>query len=93
LAVEEVKKVVLWDVSFCFEIPRPFHRPGAGEEEAISSSSSRSLFRREVLLGPLLAADMLGLKGELGNISITTTNADLAQSLRIISYLMFNFTL
>lgn len=39
--------------------------PGAGEEDAISSSSSRILFRREELGCPRLAADMLGRSGEL----------------------------
>jgi hypothetical protein len=40
--------------------------PGAGEDDAMSSSSSLILFRRAELLGPpLLAADMLGRKGEL----------------------------
>ena len=40
--------------------------PGAGEEEATSSSSSRARFLRPRLLGPLFAADMLGRRGELG---------------------------
>jgi hypothetical protein len=47
--------------------------PGAGEDDAMSSSSSLILFRRAELLGPpLLAADMLGRKGELRRRSVFT---------------------
>lgn len=42
--------------------------PGAGDEEATSSSSSRARFLRPRLLGPLFAADMLGRRGELGRL-------------------------
>lgn len=46
------------------------HLPGAGDEDAMSSSSSLILFRRAELLGPRLAADMLGRKGELRSRSV-----------------------
>ena len=43
--------------------------PGPGEDDRISSSSSRARFRLAALLGPLLAADMLGRSGVLGGVN------------------------
>ena len=62
--------------------------PGAGEEDAISSSSSRNLLRRDVFVGPLLAADMLGRSGELEEFRSASNIQRFPRVCRAIAHLM-----
>jgi hypothetical protein len=60
-------KGALWTISVLVLL-RGTQLPGAGEDEVISSSSSRARFLRPRLPAPLFAADMLGRKGELDSV-------------------------